>query len=90
MEDVLDVRPSAFFLLVGCLVLICDPTAAEAPPVIEPGGTGDAELVNVESNGGEETDAAIIAPGGEDPLGALEDAPPSHCDRSWGNDRRDI
>ena len=77
------------FLCLLCFVLFPKGLyAVEAPPVVEPDGTGAGELVNVESTGGDETDAAIIAPGGEDPLGALQgDAPGRIVIEVGGNDR---
>ena len=41
--------------------------AVEMPDVVEPGGSGDGELVNVDSAGGATTDSAVIVPGGGDP-----------------------
>ncbi|TVR11582.1 MAG: flagellar biosynthetic protein FliP [Planctomycetota bacterium] len=58
------------------------------PPVVEPGGSGDGELVNVETTGGGESDAAIIVPGGDDPVGALAgDAPGRIVIEVGGNER---
>ncbi|TVR43621.1 MAG: flagellar biosynthetic protein FliP [Planctomycetota bacterium] len=49
---------------------------AEIPNVVEVGGAGDGELVNVDSTEGNATGAAIITTDGNDPIGALAgDAP---------------
>ena len=57
--------------------------------LVEPGGTGTGDIVNVESRGGDETDAAVIAPGGDDPLGALEGDTPGRIVIEVGGDDRE-
>ena len=53
-----------------------------------PAERNDDDVVNVESRGGAETDAAVIAPGGEDPLGALEGDTPGRIVIEVGGDER--
>lgn len=57
-------------------LLLTSVGAVEVPPVVEPGGAGDGELVNVDSSDGASSDAAIVTGDGDDPVGALAgDAP---------------
>ena len=82
------IRSLVLLLLMLCASGLAAVNAVEVSPVVESGGTGDDDVVNVESSGGAETDAAVIAPGGQDPLGALEGDTPGRIVIEVGGDER--